>query len=558
MKRGRKSKFDTENTIQNKWNGGLYIRLSVQDGDKAESNSIVNQKELLDMFIEKNENINFYNYYIDDGYSGSNFDRPAFKRMVQDINSGVVNTVIVKDLSRLGRNYIGVGKCIEKIFLPNKVRFISVCNNIDSFENPKSLEDISFPLKNLINETYCKDISDKIKTSLEVLKRNGKYIGACPPFGYVKENENKHHLIIDDAAATVVKLIFELCESGLGNTLIAKELNDRCILTPSEYNSKILKNIPSGNKINKEWSASMIGKILDNRVYCGDLVQNKSHNISYKVHKRIQNNDSDYIIVENTHEPIIEKQRFFDIQELRKGRKFNWNKRVEDIDIFNGIVFCSNCGKPMNAEIISKKEITEININKYAFQCKECNNKKNSFFIKADTLKICIFRSIKYHIDLLSDFQDAQKAIKHDSQYTRNLKENVENMKLQLESLDKEKLDNYQKWKNDEITEIEYIENIKNNVTKECTLKDSISSTKSKLLKANQEIKNIKDNTWVDTLLKYKEQKKLSKKMLEDLVEKIYICENGRKIKIKFKYEDAYKIAMDYLKFVKMGGNINA
>ena len=559
MKRGRKSKYNDIEIIQAKWNAALYIRLSVQDGDKSESNSIVNQKELLDMFIRQYEELDFYNYYIDDGFSGTNFERPGFKKMIEDINASLVNTVIVKDLSRLGRNYIEIGKCIENVFLKKNIRFISVCDNIDSHKNIKSIEDISFPLKNLINETYCKDISKKITSSLEIMKKQGKYIGSFPPFGYVKEKENKHHLIIDKASSTVVKMIFDLCESGMGNTLIAKELNQRCILTPSEYNYKILKLIPTGKKISKEWTPSMIGKILDNRVYCGDLIQNKTHGISYKVHKRVKNSEDKYIVVENTHEPIIDKERFYNIQELRKNRKFNWNKRVENIDIFDGLIVCSSCKSQMTRIITSTKEITEIPIKKYAYKCNTCNKKEEKdFYIKADTLKICIFRSIKYHIDLLNDFENAQKAIRHNTDYTESLKEKVENMKKELEQLEKQKSENYEKWKNDEITEIEYIENIKNNVTQECSLQKEIKDEKSKLLTARQEIKNIRDNSWVTNLLKYKNQRKLTKEMLDDLIEKIYINKDGRKIKLKFKYEDTYNGAMNYLKIVKKGGDINA
>lgn len=559
MKRGRKSKYCDKETLQNKWNVALYIRLSVQDGDKAESNSVVNQKELLDMFMSKDKELNFYNYYIDDGFSGTNFERPSFKKMMEDIDRGLINTVIVKDLSRLGRNYIEIGKCIQNVFLKKNIRFISVCDNIDSYKRMKSIEDISFPLKNLMNEIYCRDVSKKITSTFEIMKKSGKYIGSFPPFGYIKERENKHHLVVDTASAKVVKMIFDLCESGIGNTLIAKELNQRCILTPSEYNYKVLKLTPTGKKVSKEWTASMVGKILDNRVYCGDLIQSKTHGISYKVHKRVKNSEDKFIIVENTHEPIINKERFYNIQELRKNRKYNWNKRVEEIDIFDGIIICSNCKSSMSRIITDEKKISEIPIKKYAYKCDKCNDKEvKNFYIKADTLKICVFRSIKYHIDLLNEFENAKKAIKHNTDYTEFLKNNVENMKKELEQLEKQKMSNYEKWKNDEITEIEYMESIKNNVTQECSLQKYIKEEKKKLLTARQEIKNIKDNVWVENLLKYRNQKKLTKEMLNDLIENIYINKDGRKIKIKFKYEDAYKLAMSYLKIVKRGGNINA
>ena len=559
MKRGRKSKYFSKETFENRWNVALYIRLSVQDGDKEESNSIVNQKELLNMFLEKEQELTFYNYYIDDGFTGTTFERPAFKKMMEDVELGLVNTIIVKDISRLGRNFIEMGNLVQNIFLVKNIRFISVCDNLDSFANPKSIENIFFPLKNLLNEMYCRDISTKITKAFNIMKKEGKFIGSYPPFGYLKEKENKHHLIIDNASATVVKMIFDLCESGIGNTLIAKELNERCILTPSEYRCKILNMKSTGRKVSKQWTPSIVGKILDNRVYSGDLVQSKYKNISYKVHKQIKNKEEDWIVVENTHEPIIDKERFFKIQELRKNRKYNWNKRVEDNSIFKDLVICSNCKDPMDLIVTNKKEISEIKIKKYAFRCNNCNiDNKNDFYIKVDTLKTCIFRSIKYHIDLLRGVEEARKEIKPRTEYTKSIKQKVENMKYELEIVEKDKIENYEKWKNNEITEIEYIENIKNIVGKECILKNAIKDEKSKLLKAKKEAINLRENVWIDTLLKYKNQKKLTKEMLEDLIDKIYINKEGRKIIIKFKYEDAYKLAMDYLKTVKMGGNIDA
>ena len=559
MKRGRKSKYFSKETFENRWNVALYIRLSVQDGDKEESNSIVNQKELLNMFLEKEKELTFYNYYIDDGFTGTTFERPAFKKMMEDVELGLVNTIIVKDISRLGRNFIEMGNLVQNIFLVKNIRFISVCDNLDSFANPKSIENIFFPLKNLLNEMYCKDISNKITKAFNIMKKEGKFIGSYPPFGYLKEKENKHHLIIDNASATVVKMIFDLCESGIGNTLIAKELNERCILTPSEYRCKILNMKSTGRKVSKQWTPSIVGKILDNRVYSGDLVQSKYKNISYKVHKQIKNKEEDWIVVENTHEPIIDKERFFKIQELRKNRKYNWNKRVEDNSIFKDLVICSNCKEPMDLIVTNKKEISEIKIKKYAFRCNNCNiDNKNDFYIKVDTLKTCIFRSIKYHIDLLRGVEEARKEIKPRTEYTKSIKQKVENMKYELEIVEKNKIENYEKWKKNEITEIEYIENIKKIVSKECILKNAIKDEKSKLLKAKKEAINLRENVWIDTLLKYKNQRKLTKEMLEDLIDKIYINKDGRKIKIKFKYEDAYKLAMDYLKTVKMGGNINA
>ena len=555
MKRGRKSKFYDEKINIELWNAALYIRLSREDGDKAESNSVANQRELLKLFIKENPTLNLYDYYIDDGFTGTNFERPSFKRMIQDIEDEKINCVIVKDLSRLGRNFTEVGNYIQNYFLKNQIRFISVCDDVDSYLNQETIEGFLLPLKNLINEMYAQDISKKVSSAFETMKKEGKYIGGTPPFGYIKDPKDKHHLVVDEASASVVKMIFDLCESGLGNKLIADELNSRCVLTPSEYNYKILKITSSGNRISKEWTASIVAKILDNRAYCGDVVQGKTKKISFKINKRFKNDSKDYIIVENMHTAIIDKERFYRLQEIRKERKYNWNKRIEDLSMFDEILKCDNC---KNALKLIEIKNDKSDIKKYAFVCDKCNEKgKKDYYITADKLKVCILRSIKYHIDLLDNFENAKKAVKHNTNYTKQLKENVNSMKLELEDLDKSKLENYENWKNDNLTEIEYIDKLKENVTKEYNLKNEITNTKQELLIAKQNIKDIRENEWVDVLLRYKNQKSITKEMLENLIEEIRICKDGRKIMIKFKYEDPYLLAMKYLRIVKKGGDIN-
>ena len=379
-----------------------------------------------------------------------------------------------------------------------------------------------------------------------------KYIEKVPPFGYLINERNC--LVVDKASSMIVRMIFELCESGMGNTLIARKLNQRNILTPSQYNYRVLRLISKNNKISKEWTPSQVGKILDNRVYCGDLIQDKNQNICYRFYKNIKGIDEKYIILENVHEPIIDKKRFYYIQELRESRKFNWNKRIEKIDIFDGVVICSNCKKPMKRIVSSEKEITGVLIKKYVYSCDICNN---NFYIKEDTLRVCVLRSIKYHINLLDNIEKAKAVTKSDTNYTKSLKENVENMQNELKRIKKQKNDNYEKWKNDEITENIYIEKLKNDISQKLFLEKDLKDEKSKLLIARQEMKNIRDNVWIETLLKYRDQRKLTKDMIKELIEKIYIYNDGRKIRIKFKYEEAYRIAINYLKIVKRGGNID-
>lgn len=193
----------------NKWNVGIYIRLSQEDGDKEESNSVTSQREIIDYYLKNESDIELYDYYIDDGFTGTDFKRPSFQRMLDDIQKGSINTIIVKDLSRFGRNYIEVGNFIEQVFPQYKIRFISISDKIDNFKNPESLNSMIFPFKNMINEEYCRDISRKIRSVKLIGAKKGNFMQGLAPYGYIKNPEDKHKFIIDDEAAKIIKLIYK-------------------------------------------------------------------------------------------------------------------------------------------------------------------------------------------------------------------------------------------------------------------------------------------------------------------------------------------------------------
>ena len=240
----RQSKYNKEekdNVKSYQYKAAIYIRLSVEDGDKEESNSITNQRMLLNQFLKDNSDIEVYDYYTDDGFSGTTFNRPGFEKLLEDLYEKKFNTVIVKDLSRLGRNYIEVGNYIEKVFPLYNIRFIAVNDQIDSIKNPESVNSIIVPFKNLINDEYCRDISNKIKAVLNVKMKKGEYVGAYAPYGYIKDPDDVHHLIIDEDAAKVVRMIYELTLNGYGRTAIAKKLNELGILNPTGHRAIDLK-----------------------------------------------------------------------------------------------------------------------------------------------------------------------------------------------------------------------------------------------------------------------------------------------------------------------------
>ena len=273
-------------SINKVYNVGIYIRLSREDDDKVMmSESITNQKSLLLQYVKEN-NLRVYDIYIDDGYSGTNFDRPDFNRLIRDIELGKVNMVITKDMSRLGRDYIGTGNLIEKYFPEHNIRYIAVTDNIDTFLD-SSNNDIA-PFKAIMNDMYAKDISKKIKSSLRAKMKDGKFVGGRSPFGYQKDPNDKNRLVIDEEQAIVVRRIFEMCLSGLTPFKIAKELTNEHIKTPAQYyNFKWKSNY---NLKYGQWHSKTIRDILTNRMYIGDLVQNKRVKVNYKVKRIIKNN----------------------------------------------------------------------------------------------------------------------------------------------------------------------------------------------------------------------------------------------------------------------------
>ena len=295
---------------------GLYIRLSRDDGN-IESDSIVSQRSLLNQYVKENNYI-VVDEYVDDGFSGTNFDRPSFKRMMKDIELGKINMIITKDMSRLGRDYIGTGELIEKFFPNNNIRYIAVNDGIDTFIDNTN-NDIA-PFKAIMNDMYAKDISKKIKSSLHSRMKDGLYVSGRCPFGYMKDTTNKNHLIINEEQAEVVKLIFDLALKGNTYHYIAQYLTERKIKTPASYynyvwNTKCI----NANCLSQEygvWVDTTIKAILTNRIYTGDAVQGKTKKINYKLKKTVKNNPNDYIIVENTHEAIIDKDTFNYVQTL--------------------------------------------------------------------------------------------------------------------------------------------------------------------------------------------------------------------------------------------------
>lgn len=334
------------------YQAAVYLRLSREDGDivdggKQISNSIANQRELVMDYLKSRPEITVVSTYTDDGYSGVNFERPEFQRMLSDIREGKINCVIVKDLSRFGRNYIESGRYIEKIFPMLNIRFIAVTDGYDSI-NEDMGSDMIIPFKNLINDAYCRDISIKIRSHMEIKRRNGEYIGAFAAYGYLKDKGNKNHLVVDKYAADVVRDIFTMKLCGMSQQAIADKLNADGILSPLQYKKSIGVSLESGfqKNVKPKWSYNAVLRILKNVVYTGTVVQGKCTTPNYKIKKRIQRDESEWVRVEDMHEAIISKSDFSLVQELLL-RDTRVSPGRSEVFPLSGIVFCADCGEPM-------------------------------------------------------------------------------------------------------------------------------------------------------------------------------------------------------------------
>ena len=317
----------------------LYIRLSKEDESEGPSQSVQNQESLLREFVQQ-YHLNVYDTYIDDGWSGTSFDRPAFQRLIADIEAGRVNLVITKDLSRLGRDYILTGHYMERYFPEHRVRYISLLDGIDTGVD-STANDIT-PFRAIMNDMYAKDISKKIKSVKRDKQRKGQFIGGKPMYGYKMHPTEKNKIVIDEEAAPVVRRIFALALSGMSCRQIASSLNSDNVLSPAAY-AKLPVSKPG--PCTGLWSSERISEMLQNETYIGNMVQGRMVKISYKSKKCLRQSPENWVVVEGTHEPIIDPETFQKVQLLVSSRRHT-RSRTYDF-LLKGLIFCHECGYPM-------------------------------------------------------------------------------------------------------------------------------------------------------------------------------------------------------------------
>ena len=341
--------------LTTKWSVGEYNRLSKEDGDKPESDSIQNQHSInqkhLDYLREQGEQIESVTVYSDDGYAGGDFKRPRYQALIRDIESGKINCIIFKDNSRLGRNYPELGRLMEDYFPQKGVRVISVLNNLDSVKDPRGYCSAIVSFSNIVNDDYIRQLSIKIKCTLTMKRERGEFIGNYAPFGYQKDSADRHRLVVDEEQAEIVRKIFDWYEDGMSASSIAKRLNAMQIMTPGDFKIRdgcksFITHDQNNSKIHA-WTTTTIATILKNEVYIGNMVQGKHKSVSYRSKKMMLTDESEWTVVEGTHAPIISDEQFAIIHE-RFARRTRISPGKTHVYPLSGLVSCGACGHRMN------------------------------------------------------------------------------------------------------------------------------------------------------------------------------------------------------------------
>lgn len=514
----------------------IYLRISRDDEDKSESDSIQNQRDLLTAFIDSHDDLELADEFADDGYTGTNFERPGFQRMMDLAQDNTIDCIIVKDFSRLGRNYIETGRYIERIFPMMGIRFISVNDNYDSVKEFSDADQIIVPFKNLINDAYCRDISMKVRSQLDTKRKNGKFIGSFATYGYMKDPEDKHHLVIDDQAAEVVRQIFDLALEGYSPYHIADRLNEMGVLTPFQYKRSKGMNCSCGywKGSDSGWQPTSIYRILSNEMYLGKMVQGKQRKINYKIKKFQAVDKKDWIIVPNMHEPIITQEVFDRVQRL-SDMDTRTSPHKDSVGLFAGIIKCGDCGQNM---VIRKVKKGSRTYTYYYCSTNKANEGCSSHLINASKIERVVLEEVQHHMDLLLDAESLAATM------DRTLLEE-HRMKVlsdQIKALDND-LERYQELKNrlhedlgfgmidaDEYEELKerYVMKI-----------GSITLAKQKALEKRACVisESALPSDWMDEVRKYGHITKLSRKMVNMLIDEIKVYDKNR-IEITFHYGD--------------------
>ena len=528
-----------------KYKAAAYIRLSYTDDRQNESDSVGNQRRLIEDFARRNPDIEIVMEKIDDGYSGIIFDRPAFKEMMQEVADGNINCVIVKDLSRLGREYIETGRYLRRVFPTYGVRFIAITDNIDTAQENSS-DDLTVSVKNIMNEAYCRDISIKTRTALDVKRRNGDFVGAFTVYGYIKSEDNKNQLIPDPYASRVVRDIFRMRLDGASASHIASELNRLGILSPLAY--KRNNGFPYAKKgytdrADCKWSATTIIRILKDETYMGTLVQGKRGTSNYKIKERELRPSSEWIRVTGAHEALITKQDFELVQRV-SGLDTRTSPHKDTVYLFSGILICGCCGARMTRKT---NRVKGKEYHYYYCPTGKKNGCHSPVMLREDALKDCVWQTVKGYIDNVASLEALLKNIDQSSLNRALIKEysdHITDNERRLEQVMEFKAHLYESLVSGQISKEDYA-NYKARYTRQTEdIKKSIRLLKEKLeaVKENRSERN----RWIQHFTQFSELETIDRKALIHMVQSIHVL-GKQELKITFTHEDEYQRALDLI-----------
>ena len=528
-----------------KFQATAYLRLSYTENHENESDSIANQKKLIEDYLKEHPDMELVSEKVDDGYSGILFDRPAFQEMMQDIVEGKIDCVIVKDLSRLGREYIETGRYLRRIFPAYGVRFIAINDNIDTAHEHAG-DDLNISMKNLINDAYCHDISDKTRSALEVKRKKGDYVGACPVYGYRKSVENRNQLVVDEYAARVVRDIFRAKIDGRSAKRIADELNALGVLSPLAY--KISRGLPHpkggfADRPDAKWSATTVIRILQDEIYTGTLVQGRQGTYNHKLRNVIQKPDEEWIRVENAHEAIIRK-RDFDLVQHIMGLDTRTAPEGEKVYLFSGLLVCGCCGARMT------RKTNTVGGKKYIYYHCPTGKKHgctHPVMLREDDLIQCVLASVQAHIKNVVSVDELLNSISEETinrELVAGCKAQIAENRAQLEQIGVFKAGLYENFVKGMLDKAEY-KSLRDGYT------ERMEELRSAINQLRQEIERVTDRTserqkWAQQFREFSNMTELDRRAVVTLIQSIRII-SKTELKITFRYQMEYEAALQKL-----------
>jgi DNA invertase Pin-like site-specific DNA recombinase len=499
--------------LNNKFKAAIYIRLSREDGDdKQESNSVTNQRTMLTGFVKSHiDEFDLINIYVDENYSGTNFNRPQFQSMIKDIESGLVNCVICKDLSRFGRDYIETGRYLERMFPEYNVRFVAINDNIDSF---KQAYDMLLPVKNVFNQQYAIDISTKVQSAFKTKQSSGQFIGAFTSYGYKKDPNNHNKLIIDEYASQIVKKIFSMYLNGFGKIKIARILNEEGILCPSEYKAQSGLNYTNGQKIGSTtyWTYATIHRLLNNEMYLGHMVQNKTER-KMKSRAKVLPKEK-WIVVKNTHPSIIDETTWNKTQILlnKNTRELGFNQNVS---VFAGFLYCAECGRTL-AKNVRGNSTYYICGSYKRYGGTICS----SHTITHEKLEKRIINFIKIAAIIYESKMNEYKLKQNLLAFQMDgIKSEIEKTKILLNKTYSLKKGIYEDYKDNVLSKDEYLMYKEDYEKNEYLYKEKINTLEKSITSTSQSVE-------ANKYIKYKDIDKITREIMAECVEKILVHED--------------------------------